>query len=117
MDFKSHGTTTDTCRLRLNFDQAVDFTSASIAPDIVTGTYIEWLFPPGTTPDWYCMEMTFYLDPNTSAGTTLVWTGTYTAGANTTHAARTLSVSARAKDTSKNTSAVLSLGTFSVKGR
>lgn len=46
-----------------------------------------------------------------------VWSGTYAAAANTAHSPKTFSVSARATDTSNNTSTSLSVGGFTVKGK
>jgi len=80
MDFKANGGINDTCRLRLTYDPLVIFISATLPPDIVTGTYIEWVFPPGQAPSWYCVEMTFLLDAKAVAGTDLTWTGVYYCG-------------------------------------
>lgn len=80
MDFKANGSPFDTCTLRLTFDTLVTFVSASITPVVITNTYVEWEFPPGTTPSWYCMEMTFQLSSLAATGTDLVWTGSYNCG-------------------------------------
>jgi len=57
MDFKANGNITDTCCLRLTFDPLVSFISATLTPTTVTGTYVEWCFPPGTAPSFYCVEL------------------------------------------------------------
>lgn len=83
MDFKTFGTIPDTCTLRLEFDPLITFVSAGITPDVVTSTYIEWNFTAATVPaSWYCMPMSFCLDSSAVAGDQLVWTASYTCGAN-----------------------------------
>ncbi len=80
MDYKADGNPTDTCYLRLTFDPLVQFISADVAPATVTNTYVEWAYPPGGVPAFYCMVMEFVLSPSAAAGTVLTWTGTYNCG-------------------------------------
>ncbi|MEX0811851.1 MAG: SdrD B-like domain-containing protein [Chitinophagales bacterium] len=78
MDYKWHGVTGN-CTLRLEFDPLVNFVSAAITPDVVTNTYVEWIFPPQAN-GMGCMSMYFELDSSATAGTALDWRGLYTCG-------------------------------------
>ena len=78
MDFKTFGTITDTCTLRLEFDPLLSFNWAMINPDVIGSNFIEWHFTAATVPSsWYCMGMNFCLDSAAVAGQTLAWTATY----------------------------------------
>lgn len=77
MDYKMHGTINGTCTLRVEFDPLISFVSASITPDVVESTYIEWFFTNPATPYWNCMSMFFELDSSAVAGQIMNWEASF----------------------------------------
>ncbi|NNC95137.1 MAG: T9SS type A sorting domain-containing protein [Chitinophagales bacterium] len=80
MDYKSFGTTTTNCTLRLDFDPLLTYVSSAITPDNQGSTWVEWVYPPGTTPSWYCMNIIFNLDSSAVAGNQIDFTGSWDCG-------------------------------------
>ncbi len=80
MDYKAYGDPTDTCTLRLEFDPNIDLISSSTLVSDLGPGFIEWDFPAGTTPNFSCMGMEYWIDTNVNVGDTLLWEATYTCG-------------------------------------
>ena len=77
MDFKANGIITSTCKLRITHSPLVTLISSNIPPALQTSTFVEWSFPPGSAPNWYCMQMNWQVDENAIVGDTLHWEADY----------------------------------------
>lgn len=77
LDFKTIGNITEACTLRIVHDPRVNMYNSTIPPMTVGNTYVEWVFPVGTAPERFCMEMDWEIDDVVPIGDTLRWTATY----------------------------------------
>ena len=77
MDFKANGIITEACTLRIDHPSIVSLTQSSIPPLTQANDYVEWVFPPGSAPSWYCMQMDWVLDSTAVEGDTLHWEAHY----------------------------------------
>ena len=73
MDFKIYDASSTSCTLRLDFDPLVTFVSASITPDVITSTYVEWIFVNPSNYFGMCMYFTFNLSSSAPPGEELNW--------------------------------------------
>ena len=77
MDFKANGTITEACTLRIEHDPLLTLFQSNIPVTSQSPTFVEWVFPSGSAPDWYCMQMDWYLDSAAVEGDTLHWEASY----------------------------------------
>ncbi|NNC96184.1 MAG: T9SS type A sorting domain-containing protein [Chitinophagales bacterium] len=80
MDFKASGTITNPCVLRLDFDPILSYVSSAVAPSATGNGFVEWTYPAGQAPSWYCMNVIFDVDSAATTGYNLVFTGSYGCG-------------------------------------
>ncbi len=73
MDFKSCGSNSETCTLRVEHDTLVSLVQASLTPHEFGEGYIEWHFQPGTMPQGYCMQMDWFVSRQAQLNANLHW--------------------------------------------
>lgn len=78
IDFTALGNIVEPCTLRIDHHPSVSLLNSDIPPTTEAGTYVEWVFPPGTTFDRYCMDMVWYLNCLLIEGDTIQWDASYT---------------------------------------
>ena len=77
IDFKTSATNAENCTLRIEHDPLLTLLSSDINSTQSGANFVEWVFPPGAAPYFYCMHMQWHLDSTAIEGELLHWEASF----------------------------------------